>query len=134
MRPRDVSVRSHVLLVLLRRNVPVKETIAIGSLVFPVEDRCGKWVRILVRNGNKQSWKREFIYTGAIRVCKTPHRERPEYMSQDMDLGTPGIVAERLEGRFPLLRIITVNGNGSPVNGWVMASDVQLSSPEPQKQ
>jgi hypothetical protein len=86
-------------------------------------------------NGTPRPTKREFIYTGAISVCINPNRERPNDISQDMDFGTPGFVIERLEGRWPMLRILTVNDRGAPVNGWVIENDVEVGAPlVPRKQ
>ena len=100
--------------------------ISIGSLVFPIEDRCGRW--LFPKKYKRGTFpKKEFIYNGAIPVCEEPNRERPIRKSSDMLLGTPGTVVERFESRYPMLKIVTVTASGNTLIGWVLESDVAVA-------
>lgn len=94
-----------------------------GSLVRPREDRCVINQRTnKIRNG-RYVYKK--IYMQAIKVCKEANRERPSRSSRWLFLGETAIVLEHLDGRYPMVKLLT-SAEGSQWVGWCLLEDIEL--------
>jgi len=99
--------------------------IALGSLVTPKDSRCGIYVNTHLGPG--LGWENCYYYTGAIRVCEIPNRERPVALSRDLPLTYLGMVLEHNEcKRYFMIKILTVTRFGAPLIGWVLEKDVDV--------
>lgn len=102
-----------------------KARIPLGSLVTPLDSRCGVWNTVYV--GPKDGWERCYFYTGAIRICETHNRERPVETSRDLPLSYLGMVLEHNDcKRYHMVKLMTVSRWGAPLTGWVLESDVEV--------
>jgi hypothetical protein len=102
-----------------------KARIPLGSLVTPRESKCGVWETIYL--GPKEGWERCYIYTGAIKICEIPNRERPVTISRDLPLTFLGMVLEHNDcKRYLMVKLLTVSRWGTPMTGWALESDVEV--------